>query len=43
MSKVIITNEQKEVKIPTGVKMLVRRLLRAVLAKAHAKKRISMR
>ena len=31
MSKVIITNEQKEVKIPTGVKMLVRRCCNAVL------------
>lgn len=31
MSKVIITNDQKEVKIPTGVKMLVRRCCNAVL------------
>ena len=31
MSKVIITNEQKEVKIPTGVRLLVRRCCNAVL------------
>ena len=31
MTKVIITNEQKEVKIPTGVRLLVRRCCNAVL------------
>ena len=29
--KVIITNDQKEVKIPTGVRLLVRRCCNAVL------------
>lgn len=31
MTKVIITNEQKEVKIPTGVRLLIRRCCNAVL------------
>ncbi len=31
MTKVIITNEQKEIKIPTGVRLLVRRCCNAVL------------
>lgn len=29
--KVIITNDQKEIKIPTGVRMLIRRCCNAVL------------
>jgi probable rRNA maturation factor len=29
--KVVITNDQKDVKIPTGVRMLVRRCCTAVL------------
>ena len=31
MTKVIITNEQKEIKIPTGVRLLIRRCCNAVL------------
>ena len=33
--KVIITNDQKEVKIPTGVRMLIRRCCNAVLVNEH--------
>ncbi len=33
--KVIITNDQKEIKIPTGVRMLIRRCCNAVLAYEH--------
>ena len=33
--KVIISNEQKDVKIPTGVRMLVRRCCNAVLVNEH--------
>ena len=33
--KVIITNDQKEIKIPTGVRMLVRRCCNAVLINEH--------
>ena len=33
--KVIITNDQKEIKIPTGVRMLIRRCCNAVLVNEH--------
>ena len=33
--KVIITNDQKEIKIPTGVRMLIRRCCNAVLINEH--------
>lgn len=33
--KVIITNDQKEVKVPTGVRMLIRRCCNAVLVNEH--------
>ena len=35
--KVVITNKQKEVKIPTGMRMLIRRCCQAVLVVEHFK------
>ncbi len=36
-TKVVITNEQKEVKVPTGIRMLIRRTCNAVLVLEHFK------